>query len=224
MKSHFIAAAFALLALASAGCVTTDEEGRTVLGVPRRQPDVRQPSPRQVEETRREARMAELENTVRRLEAELDGVGTSINSVAQKADASAQQGTARAADVAALRAEIAALRRDVDEQSAALKAIPASFGKLLEENNRALLADVDARVKAAVSAAAAQAASEARRSSGSSRPSGSGKFYEHEVAAGQTLSVIAREYGVSMEDVMQENNIRDASLIRVGQKLLIPVK
>ena len=63
-----------------------------------------------------------------------------------------------------------------------------------------------------------------RRSSGSSRSSGSGKFYEHEVAAGQTLSVIAREYGVSMEDVMQENNIRDASLIRVGQKLLIPVK
>ena len=39
MKSHFIAAAFALLALASAGCVTTDETGRTVLGVPRRQPD-----------------------------------------------------------------------------------------------------------------------------------------------------------------------------------------
>ena len=219
MKTHLHAAIFALLALASAGCVTTDEEGRTVLGVPRRQPDVRQPSPRQVEETRREARMVELENTVRRLEAELDGVGTSINSVAQKADASAQQGTARAADVAALRAEIAALRRDVDEQSAALKAIPASFSKLLEENNRALLADVDARVKAAVSAVAA-----GRRSSGSSRSSGSGKFYEHEVAAGQTLSVIAREYGVSMEDVMQENNIRDASLIRVGQKLLIPVK
>jgi hypothetical protein len=219
MKTHLHAAIFALLALAAAGCVTTDEEGRTVLGVPRRQPDVRQPSTRQIEETRREARMVELENTVRRLEAELDGVGTSINSVAQKADASAQQGTARAADVAALRAEIAALRRDVDEQSAALKAIPASFGKLLEENNRALLADVDARVKAAVSTAVA-----GRRSSGSSRSSGSGKFYEHEVAAGQTLSVIAREYGVSMEDVMQENNIRDASLIRVGQKLLIPVK
>ena len=220
MKTHLHAAAFALLALAAAGCVTTDETGRTVLGVPRRQPDVRQPSPRQVEETRREARMAELENTVRRLEAELDGVGTSINNVAQKADASAQQGAARAADVAALRAEIAALRRDVDEQSAALKAIPASFGKLLEENNRALVADVDARVKAAVFAQT----SSPRRSSGSSRSSGSGKFYEHEVAAGQTLSVIAREYGVSMEDVMQENNIRDASLIRVGQKLLIPVK
>ena len=60
-----------------------------MLGVPRRQPDVRQPSTRQIEETRREARMVELENMVRRLEAELDGVGTSINSVAQKADASA---------------------------------------------------------------------------------------------------------------------------------------
>ena len=161
---------------------------------------------------------------MRRLEAELDGVGSSISSVSQKAEASVQQVGARGSDIAALRAEIAALRREVDEQNAALKAIPASFSKLLEENNRALLADVDARVKAAASAAAAQAASSARRTSGTTRSSGSGKFYEHEVAPGQTLSVIAREYGVSMEEVMAENNLRDASVIRVGQKLLIPAK
>ena len=161
---------------------------------------------------------------MRRLEAELDGVGSSISSVSQKAEASVQQVGARGSDIAALRAEIAALRREVDEQNAALKAIPASFSKLLEENNRALLADVDARVKAAASAAAAQAASSARRTSGTTRSSGAGKFYEHEVAPGQTLSVIAREYGVSMEEVMAENNLRDASVIRVGQKLLIPAK
>lgn len=220
MKSHLQVARFALFALATAGCVSTDEAGRTVLGTPRREPDLRQPSPRQIEETRREARMAEIENAVRRLEAEIDGMGTSINVTSQKADAAAQQALARAADIAALRSEITAIRRELDEQNAALKAIPASLSKLIEENNRALLADVDTRVKAV----AAQVAASSRRSAGSSRSSGSGKFYEHEVAAGQTLSVIAREYGVAMEEIMQENNIKDASLIRVGQKLLIPVK
>ena len=149
--------------------------------------------------------------------------------MSQKAEAAERQASSQSADLAALKAEIAALRRDLDEQRAALAAIPASFGKLLEENNRALAADVDARVKAA-SAAAAQAAASARRtsgssgSSGSSRASSSGKFYEHEVAPGQSLSVIAREYGVSMQEIMDENGLKDASLIRVGQKLLIPVK
>ena len=62
-----------------------------------------------------------------------------------------------------------------------------------------------------------------------SRPSqgggaGSGKFYEHEVLNGQTLSEIARVYEVPIADIMRENNIKDASLIRVGQKLLIPAK
>ncbi|MGI5868732.1 MAG: LysM peptidoglycan-binding domain-containing protein [Kiritimatiellia bacterium] len=213
MKHHCNAFAFALLALVAAGCVTTDETGRTVLGSPRGS-GYRQPSPREVEEARREARMVELESSVRRLQAELDSVGSSINTVSQKADSSMQQSASGASDAASLRAEIASLRRDVESQNAALKAIPASFSKLLEENNRALMADVDARIKAAA----------ARRNTGSSRPSGSGKFYEHEVEAGQTLSVIAREYGVTMNEIMQENNIRNPELIRVGDKLLIPVR
>ena len=226
MKNLLRPALAALAALALAGCITYDESGRAMLGVPNRQSPPRQTSPRQVEETRREARLVDLDGAVRRLETEFDGMGASINTVSQKAEAAERQASSQSADLAALKAEIAALRRDLDEQRAALAAIPASFGKLLEENNRALAADVDARVKAA-SAAAAQAAASARRtsgSSGSSRASSSGKFYEHEVAPGQSLSVIAREYGVSMQEIMDENGLKDASLIRVGQKLLIPVK
>lgn len=226
MKNLLRPALAALAALALAGCITYDESGRAMLGVPNRQSPPRQTSPRQVEETRREARLVDLDGAVRRLETEFDGMGVSINTVSQKAEAAERQASSQSADLAALKAEIAALRRDLDEQRAALAAIPASFGKLLEENNRALAADVDARVKAA-SAAAAQAAASARRTSGtsgSSRASSSGKFYEHEVAPGQSLSVIAREYGVSMQEIMDENGLKDASLIRVGQKLLIPVK
>lgn len=45
--------------------------------------------------------------------------------------------------------------------------------------------------------------------------------YEHVVEAGQTLSEIARAYGVTVDVIMRANNLKSAT-IRVGQKLFIP--
>ncbi|MBD3330739.1 peptidoglycan DD-metalloendopeptidase family protein [Candidatus Peregrinibacteria bacterium] len=47
-------------------------------------------------------------------------------------------------------------------------------------------------------------------------------FAVHTVESGESLSVIAARYDVSMETVLWENNIRNANAIRSGQKLLIP--
>jgi len=44
----------------------------------------------------------------------------------------------------------------------------------------------------------------------------------HIVKKGQTLSTIAKRYGVSQKALMAANNIKDARKIRVGQKLKIP--
>ena len=44
----------------------------------------------------------------------------------------------------------------------------------------------------------------------------------HAVSAGETLSGIAAAYGVSLDDLVRENQIDDPSFIRVGQKLVIP--
>ena len=65
------------------------------------------------------------------------------------------------------------------------------------------------------------------RSSGSSgasrRPRGSGDFvYEHTVQTGQTLSEIASAYGVSVKAIMEENNIKNANMLRAGQIIYIP--
>ena len=46
--------------------------------------------------------------------------------------------------------------------------------------------------------------------------------YNHTVEAGQTLSAIAKAYGVSQKAIMQANRLTDASKLRVGQKLFIP--
>jgi LysM repeat protein len=44
----------------------------------------------------------------------------------------------------------------------------------------------------------------------------------HTVQAGETLSAIAQRYGVSQQAIINANNIGSASLIYVGQRLVIP--
>jgi lipoprotein-anchoring transpeptidase ErfK/SrfK len=44
----------------------------------------------------------------------------------------------------------------------------------------------------------------------------------HVVQAGQELALIARDYGVDMQDILALNNISDPDLLYVGQELIIP--
>jgi membrane-bound lytic murein transglycosylase D len=48
-------------------------------------------------------------------------------------------------------------------------------------------------------------------------------FRYHNVRKGETLSVIARNYGVSVNDLTQANKISVRSILRIGQELLIPM-
>jgi LysM repeat protein len=46
--------------------------------------------------------------------------------------------------------------------------------------------------------------------------------YEHQIKSGETLSEIAEAYDVTVEAIMQENNLSDPNLVRSGQILFIP--
>lgn len=46
--------------------------------------------------------------------------------------------------------------------------------------------------------------------------------YEHVVREGESLSLIAGRYGVSVEEIAAANNIADVAVINVGQVLVIP--
>lgn len=222
---RMVLAGFALALMAS-GCTSyTDASGRTVLGFPgqtRGETRTEQPSPERLMEAKRDARVAELESSVNRLRNEIDGIGNSINNVASRTDTVSRQTDTRGADVTALRNEIAALRDELNAVKGKLDAVPTTLSRLMDENNKALLVEVEKAIKARPVAAASTSSSSSRRSSGG----GSGKFYEYEVGAGQTLSEIARVYDVSIAEIMAvpENNLKNESMIRVGQKLLIPVK
>lgn len=47
--------------------------------------------------------------------------------------------------------------------------------------------------------------------------------YEHVLYPGETLDDVARQYGSSQQEIMKLNNISDASTVRPGTKLLVPI-
>ena len=49
-------------------------------------------------------------------------------------------------------------------------------------------------------------------------------FRTHIVVAGDTLSALAKEYGTTVEAIMEANDLSDAELIVIGQVLSIPVE
>lgn len=53
------------------------------------------------------------------------------------------------------------------------------------------------------------------------KPPASGYFY-HKVAPKETLYSISKEYGVTIEEIMQANHLKDATKISKGSTLLIP--
>ena len=61
-----------------------------------------------------------------------------------------------------------------------------------------------------------------RRQSSPDRAAASPSAGEHVVQKGETLSTIARDYGITFEDIMEANQISNANLIQVGQALIIP--
>ena len=48
------------------------------------------------------------------------------------------------------------------------------------------------------------------------------KYQVHVVQSGESLSIIAEHYGVTVEDLVSINNITNPDLIVIGQEILIP--
>jgi nucleoid-associated protein YgaU len=60
------------------------------------------------------------------------------------------------------------------------------------------------------------------RSSSRPRTHTSGYGYEHTVQSGETLSAIAKAYGVTVQSILDGNDLTNPDQLRVGQVLFIP--
>lgn len=113
-----------------------------------------------------------------------------------------QPGYASQAQVQALEARVDALQAQLQQETAARS-----------KGEKQIYDDIVRKVTE-ISKKQAASASAGNRSYGSG--------WEHEVQAGQSLSVIAAAYKTTVEKIMKANNLKNPNSLRVGQKLFIP--
>lgn len=122
-----------------------------------------------------------------------------------KASALEKEAANSKAQVENLKQEVAALRDALEQES---KARDTQIKKIIQSIEK--LAQIPAAVPPAVSNKKTPALAPL-------------EFEEYVVQKGATLSAISQAYGVTVQDIKKANNLKGDN-IRVGQKLLIPVK
>ena len=159
---------------------------------------------------------------VQRLAAQFDQLQNSHESLAAKF---ARLEGGAGAGVEDLRNEIAALKAQIEQ----LKREQAAMEKRIV----AQLAQKIATLPAAKAPPPPPPASEPRAAGGGKSrgapapapaPEYTGDYYEHVVESGQTLVLIAKEYGTSVSKILSANPGLKPERIRVGQKIKVPAE
>jgi LysM repeat protein len=101
----------------------------------------------------------------------------------------------------------------------------------LIRNDRAKLRDeisqsMSVTIKRMMDEQQSQTLAQVQKALASARPAAPTKQtgYNHTVEAGQTLSLIAREYKTTVDAIMKANNLTNAKQLRTGMVLFIPEK
>lgn len=142
-------------------------------------------------------------------------------SVRQREDMRQTQERLRRAsgDLENLQMEIERLSAEVDQ----LRQLRDNDITALESKMQQLSA-TQARDKKEVIAALTQRIEQLLKNATQAAPTGGGNEYgiEHVVRAGETLSAIAKAYGVSTPAIISANKLKNPNRLKVGQKLFIP--
>lgn len=213
LKHLLLVSATAVLAT---GCVSDG----TFFGQSKEQKQKQQLEQRkqQIAVINRDNRITELENAVSMLRSEYDSISSAIamqnQRIAELESSIARESNTHSSDMVATSRELEAIRATQKQLSNSVDAIPQNISKLLGEQEKQIMSQVDKKI--------ASIKSSRSTSSSTARVNYDGPCYEHVVEAGQTISEIAQAYKVSQREIMDVNNIKDASRIRVGQKLYIP--
>lgn len=154
-----------------------------------------------------QAEVAYLRSEIHRLQARLDASDAELGRVLSDVN------SGRSSQAAYVTADqLQAVKAQLDSLQSQLRAVDAARA----QDKKDIYDDITKKVAALMAQRAASAPSQAASRSG--RQTG----IEHVVQPGESLSKIAAAYKVSMKVIMQENNLTNAEVIRVGQKLFIP--
>ncbi|MBO7299116.1 MAG: LysM peptidoglycan-binding domain-containing protein [Kiritimatiellae bacterium] len=212
----------AFVASLASGCITADG---TFFGQSKQQQQQKQMEQRkqQMAVINRDNRITELENSMILIRSEFDSINNAITMQNQRiANLEAnfsRESNAHSSDIVELNRELEQIRSYQKQLRTNIDSIPQNFSKLLNEQEKQIIAKVDDKVN---QVKLSNADLITHTSSSSSQPNYTGACYEHIVESGQTISEIAQAYKVSQKEIMEVNKIKDAARIRVGQKLYIP--
>lgn len=227
MNLHIRQVLFAsMVAMLASGCVTTDG---TFFGQnkQRQQQKQREQREQQMAVINRDNRIRELENSIILIRSEFDSINNAITMQNQRiADLEAsisRESNTHSSDMVATGRELEQIRATQKQLRSSIDAIPQNISKLLNEQEKRIMSDVSSMVEQVkVKNEELVAEYKANSTQTSSIAIAPGAYLEHVVESGQTISEIAQAYKVSQEEIMNVNKIKNASRIRVGQKLLIP--
>ena len=149
-----------------------------------------------------------LREELRRLVARLDASEAELGRVQGDvlASRSASPAYASAAQVQALQTQVEDLQRQI-------RAVDAARA----QDKQAIYDDISKKIATILKSPSASAASRPAKPRSSSQTG-----IEHVVQPGESLSKIASAYGVKMQVIVEENNLKSPDAIYVGQKLFIP--
>ena len=124
-------------------------------------------------------------------------------------------------DLDRLKADVQELRRSSGGASASdLQAVQARIDALDAARQKDKQAIIDQVAKELASINAPRGGGKTGTTATENSPAPEGK--EHVVTKGETLTTIAKAYGVTVEDLKKANDISNPNELRVGQKLIVP--
>jgi LysM repeat protein len=124
-------------------------------------------------------------------------------------------------DIAKIQEDLQALRRSVGGASASdFQTLQARVDALDAARQKDKQAIIDQLAKELATLNLPRPGSKASAAATEGPVTAEGK--EHVVAKGETLTTIAKAYGVTVDDLKKANNISNPNEIKIGQKLIIP--
>ncbi len=105
-----------------------------------------------------------------------------------------------------------------------LQAMIAKVDTARQQDKQIILDEVAKQLDAMTRRSGKSATMKATPTTTSSTSGGTETGYEHVVKAGETVTAIAKAYGVSVDAIMKANNMKNPGSLKVGQKLFVPKK
>jgi LysM repeat protein len=152
-----------------------------------------------------------FQEDMRRMRARLDAMEQEMNRLIQQVNA------ATVDQSRTVQSQLQGLNASMDELQRRIRAVDAAREADKKEIVETLSKRVSSVLATQPSRSSAPAASAPRRQVSS-------EGYEHVVEPGETLSAIAKAYGVRTDDIIQANNMKSADVLRVGQKIFVPAR